>query len=70
MHNRIWEEGEIPKTCKDATITSLLKEGKDPKDVKSCGPEALTNILCKIFQRMINKRLVRYLENKKKIDDS
>ena len=45
----------------------MLKEGKDPIDVKSYRPVALTNILGKIFERMKNKRL--YLEKEKKIDD-
>ena len=35
MYNKIWEEGEILNTWKHATITSLINEGKDPKDVKS-----------------------------------
>ena len=62
IYNKIWEEGKIPKTWKHATIIPLLKEGKDPKDVRSYRPIALTNILCKIFERMVNKRLVWYLE--------
>ena len=63
MNNKIWEEGEIPKTWKHATIILLLKEGKEPKDVRSYRPAALTNILCK------NKRLIWYLEKENKIDD-
>ena len=46
-----------------------MKERKDPKDVKSYRPVALTNILCKIIERMTKKRLVWYLEKEKKIDD-
>ena len=59
MYNTISEKGEIPNTLKHATIIPLLKEGKDPKDVRSYRSVALTNILCKTFKRMINKRLVR-----------
>ena len=29
MYNKIWEEGEVPNTWKHATITPLIKEGKD-----------------------------------------
>ena len=47
----------------------MLKKGKDPKDVRSYRPVVLTNILCKIFERMTNKRLVWYLERERKIDD-
>ena len=60
---------EIPKTWKHAIITPLLKKEKDPKDARSYRPGALTNILCKIFERMTYKRLVWYLEKEKKIDD-
>ena len=47
MYNRIWEEREIPKTWKQAAIKTLLNKGKDPKDIRSYKPVALTNILCK-----------------------
>ena len=50
MYNKIWEEGKILKTWKHAIITPLLKEKKDPKDVRSYRPVALANILCKIFE--------------------
>ena len=47
----------------------MLKKRKDPKDVRSYRPVALTNILCKIFESMTNKRLIWYLKKEKKIDD-
>ena len=68
MYNRIWMEGEVPNSWKSAIIIPLLKEGKDPKDIRSYRPVALTNTLCKIFERMINKRLVWYMEKENKID--
>ena len=68
MYNKIWEDGEIPKIWKHPTITPLLNEGKDPIDVRSYRPVALTNILCKIFERIASKRLVWYMEKEKKIN--
>ena len=47
---------------------TLLKERKDPKDVRSNRPVALTNILYKIFERMTYNILLWYLE-KEKIND-
>ena len=47
----------------------MLRKGKDPKVVRSYRPVTLTNILCKIFERMTNKRLVWYLERERKIVD-
>ena len=69
IYNKIWEEGEIPKTRKHTTIAPLLKEAKDQKDVKSYRSVALKTILCKIFERMTNKRLIWILEREKKIND-
>ena len=59
-------EGKIPKTWKHVIIISLLKEEKDSEDVRNYRPVPLTKILCKIFERMVNKRLVWYLEREKK----
>ena len=47
----------------------MLKEGKDLKDVRSYRQVALTNTLCKLIEKMINKRLVWYLKMNNKIDD-
>ena len=41
LYNKIWEEEEIPNMWKHTTIT---KEEKDPKVVKSYRSVALTNI--------------------------
>ena len=58
IYNKIWEEGEIPKTRKHTTIAPLLKEAKDPNDVRIYRSVSLTKVLCKIFKWMTNKRLV------------
>ena len=63
MYNSIFEEVEMLKTWKHTIITPLLKEGKDPKNVRSVKPVALTNIVSKIFKRMANK------EEENKIND-
>ena len=58
LYNKIWEERIVPKEWKSATITTLLKVRIYPKDVRS--------YICKVFERMTNKRLVWYLEKGKK----
>ena len=35
QYNRIWEERIVPEEWKYTTITPLLKERNDPKDVES-----------------------------------
>ena len=60
----IGRRGNTKKIKKNSTIKLALKEGKDTKEVKSYRPVALTIILRKIFERLTNKRLVWYLEEK------
>ena len=55
-----------PKGWKSSIITPLIKKGKDPKDVRSYKEVALTNTLCKIFERLTNKGLIWYLKKEKK----
>ena len=43
----------------------ILKNGKDPKLASSYRPIALTNVLCKLMERMVNNRLKNHLESKK-----
>ena len=68
LYNKIWEEGFLPEWVKSATIKSLLKKRKDPKDGRGYRPLALINNLCRTFKRMTNKRLVWNLEKGKNID--
>ena len=46
-------------------MITLLEKEKDHIDVRSYKPVALTNKLCKIFERITNKRLVWYLKKNK-----
>ena len=60
--NYIFSEGVLPENWKLAYIIPILKQGKDPMDVKSYRPISLTSCLCKLFERILNKRLVWFLE--------
>lgn len=60
LFNRIWETGDIPEMWKK-TIP-LAKPWKDPRDVNSYRKIQLSNCPCKLFERMVNKRLIWYLE--------
>ena len=64
--NLIWTQGSFPEAWKKATILPILKPGKPPNDPKSYRPISLTCSICKLFERMINSRLVWYLEKNRK----
>jgi endonuclease/exonuclease/phosphatase family metal-dependent hydrolase len=63
VFNQIWTSGEFPEEWKIATVIPVAKPGKDPEMVGNYRPIALTSCLCKLLERMVNKRLVYYLEN-------
>lgn len=63
MFNRIYEEGVFPDKWRTSIIIPILKNGKDPKSPTSYRPISLTNCLCKLMERIINYRLMWWLEN-------
>ena len=54
---------KVSQSWKLATIIPIPKPGKDHADPNSYRPIALTSCLCKTLERMINVRLVWYLES-------
>ena len=64
LFNRIWKEGVYPSQWRNSLIIPILKPSKDPSNVKSYRPIALTSCLCKVLERMVNFRLTWTLESK------
>lgn len=62
IFNSIWIQETFPSSWKQATIIPVAKPGKDPSMPNNYRPIALTSCLCKTMERMINCRLVWYLE--------
>ena len=60
--NRIWRNSEYPSIWELAVILGFLKPGKDKFLATSYRPIALTCCLCKVMEKMVNARLVWYLE--------
>ena len=62
IFNMIWYTSQCPKQWKDAILIPLLKPGKPSTNPLSYRPISLTSTLCKIMERMVNSRLLWYLE--------
>ena len=62
IYNAMWREGFIPPSWKMATIIPIPNPGKDPANPLYYRPIALTSCLMKAFEKMVNARLVWFLE--------
>ena len=62
--NRIWRESNFPDVWEIATVLPFCKPGKDRFVPTSYRPIALTSCLCKLMEKMVNVRLVWFLERK------
>ena len=65
IFNKIWISGDFPSDWRKAIIIPIPKPGKDPTNPTNYRPIALTSCICKTMERMINRRLVWYLESNK-----
>ena len=62
LYNSLWVEELFPQMWNTAISLPFLKPGKDPRNPSSYRPIALTCCLCKLLEKMINNRLMWYLE--------
>ena len=65
LFNTSWKTGLIPSIWKKA----ILKAGKPRNKGNSYRPNSLTSCMCKLMERMVNKRLMWYLERNKILMD-
>lgn len=65
LYNKIWIEGCFPESWRVSTIIPIPKPGKDQHDVQNFRPISLTSCLCKLLEKMVNKRLIWFLERSK-----
>ncbi|GBN45397.1 hypothetical protein AVEN_185231-1 [Araneus ventricosus] len=64
LFNTIWHERSFPSSWKQAIIIPVLKPGKDSSNPCNYRPIALTNCMCKIIEKIVNKRQLYFLETK------
>jgi len=62
IFNNIWETGNLPDSWREAIIIPIPKPQKDATNPTNYRPISLTSCLCKTMERMINARLVWFLE--------
>ena len=60
--NETWKSDTFPESWREALIISIPKPGKDPFNSLNYRAIALTSCICKTVERMVNERLVWYLE--------
>ena len=65
IFNKIWLSGDFPSDWRKAIVIPIPKPGKNPTNPTNYRPIALTSCICKTMERMINRRLVWYLESHK-----
>ena len=61
--NEYWDSQTFPDTWRVATLLPIPKPGKDPQDPSNFRPIALTSCICKTVERMVNERLIYFLES-------
>jgi hypothetical protein len=62
LFNRIWHEKVFPTSWKLAIVLPFKKQNKDGKDINNYRPISLTSCACKLMEKVVNNRLVWYLE--------
>ena len=63
LFNESWRQGKVPSSWKKAHIIPIHKVGKSKKDPESYRPISLISCLGKLMERILNKRLIWYLES-------
>ena len=67
IFNQVWHTGILPDSWKEAIVIPIPKPGKDSTNPANYRPIALTSCICKTMERMVNDRLVWFLEKSKLI---
>lgn len=68
IYDNIWADGHIPDSWKEAIVLPILKQCKYPSSVTRYHTVALKSCLSKMFEKMINRRLLYHLESNSLLD--
>ena len=59
----IWSTGDLPSIWRVAVCLPIPKPGKDHLQATNYRPISLTSCLCKVLEKMVNVRLMWFLED-------
>jgi ribonuclease HI len=62
IFNKYFKESYFPKIWASAIVIPVPKPGKDGTRPSNYRPIALTSCVCKVFERLINERLIDYMD--------
>ena len=62
IFNQVWHTGILPYSWKESIVIPIPKQGKDSTNPENYRPIALASCICKTMERMVNVRLVWFLE--------
>lgn len=63
IYNKIWQSNTFPDVWRNAIVLSFPKQLKDPTMPNNYRPISLTSNVCKLMEKVVNMRLVQYLES-------
>lgn len=67
-YNNVWHSGMIPDNWKEAIIVPIPKKSRKEGGPDDYRPISLINCMAKVLERIINRRLIEYIEDKNLID--
>ena len=68
LYNRIFMNNEFPESWKIAIVIPIPKPDKDHRNPLNYRPISLTSCMCKVLERIINDRIMWYLEKNQYIN--
>jgi Reverse transcriptase (RNA-dependent DNA polymerase) len=70
LFNSIWQTGYCPEDWKKAWLKPILKSGQRPNEEQSYRPILYTSCVSKLFETILKKRLVAFIEQNKLLPQS
>ena len=64
LYNKVRQQGYLPEKLLESTTISKSKPCKDPTNTSNYRPIALTRVVCKVMERMVNVRLLEFFDQR------